>query len=214
MRKRLQSLGVGLLGAAVLLGVAWSVQLIGLPPPAQADLVAARAARWLNDYRTTVDVFYDGHRRIDGLCLNGTLDGRHSGQTKSSLLVLPRRERFHVTQTGTEERVVDRRGLESPPGLLAANAGCTYELLVQIGDAAGAKVGIDAVPALVARQPAIALRLPVTRRERLTLYVARSTYRPLAASAVIDGKRITARLHLTRLDQRLLASFGLRPRRP
>jgi hypothetical protein len=194
--------------------VAWSVQLVGLPLPQHADLVAARAAGWLNDYRTAVDVFYDGHRRIEGLCLNGTLDGRHSEQPKSSVLVLPPRERFHVSQTGTEERVVNRRGLQSPPGLLAANAGCTYELLVQIGDAARAKVGIDAVPTLVARQPAIALRLPVARRERLTLYVARSTYRPLAASAVIDGQRITARLHLMHVDQRLLASFGLHSRRP
>ena len=214
MRKRVLSLSAGLLGAVVVLGVAWSVQLIALPLPQHADLVAARAAGWLNDYDTSVDVFYAGNRRIEGVCLNGPLEERHSEQTKSSLLVLPRGERFHVTQTRTEERVVDRRGQQTPPGLLAANAGCTYELLVQIGDAARAKVGIDAVPARVAGLPAIAVRLPVTRHERLTLYVAPSTYRPLAASAVIDGQRITARLHLTHHDQRLLARFGLHPHRP
>jgi hypothetical protein len=196
------------------MGTAWSVQLVALPRPTHADLVAARAARWLNDYRTAVDVFRVGGRRIEGLCLHGSPTDRHGERSRSSVLVLVSGKTFHVTQTRTEERVVDEAGRQDRPGLLAANVGCTYQLLAEIGEAVRTNVAIDATPATVARQPAIALRLSRVRRERLTLYVAPSTYRPLFASARIGGRQITARLHLMPLDQQLLAQFGLNSRRP
>jgi hypothetical protein len=196
------------------MGVAMGVQLVGLPRPTHADLVAAGAARWLNDYRTTVDVFFAGRHGIAGLCLHGSLKDRHSARSQSSLLVLTSGQTFHVTQTRTDERVADKAGRQSGPGLLAANAGCTYQLLVEIGAAVRADVAIDVAPAVVDRQPAIALRLAPIRHERLTLYVTPSTYRPLAASVVIGGREMTARLHLKRFDRRLLTRFGLRSRRP
>lgn len=214
MRKLVLSVGVGLLGALGLMGIAWGVELVALPPPVHADLVAARAARWLNDYRAAVDVFQVGHRRIEGLCLHGSPEDRHSERSQSSFLVLASGKTLHVTQTRTEERVVDEAGRQNQPGLLAVNVGCTYQLLAEIGEAVRTNVAIAATPAFVARQPALALRLSRVRRERLTLYVAPSTYRPLVASALIGGRQITARLHLMPLDQRLLARFGLNSRRP
>ena len=207
-------MGVGLLGAVVLFGIAWSVQLIGLPPPAQADLVTARAARWLNDYRTAIADFEVGHRRVEGICIHGSPGDRHGEPSKSSVLVLTGGQTFHVTQIRAEERVVDESGRQTLPEVLAANVACTHQLLVEIAEATRANPAIDTAPARVAGQPAIALRLAAARQERLTLYVTPSTYLPLGASAVIGGRRMTARLRLTQLGHTQLAGFSLPSRRP
>jgi len=187
------------------MGIAWTVELIGLPPPVHGELVAARAAGWLNHYGMALDVFHTGNRRIEGLCLHGARE--------SSSLVLTPGLTFHITQTRTRERIVGRAGRPNRQGLLAANVGCTFELLAEIGAATRRNAAIEATPAFVARQPALALQLSTIRRERLTLYVTPSTYRPLFASVLVGGRQITARLYLMHLDQGLLARFGLHSRR-
>jgi hypothetical protein len=214
VRKVVLSLSVGLLGAAAVTGIAWGVQLVGLPPPVHAQLAVARAARWFNDYRMSADVFDTGHGPVEGVCLHGATNDPHSEHSQLSFLALSPGHTIQVTQTRTKERVIDEHGRQDWPGLLAANAGCSYELLVEIGAATRAGVRIDASPAVVARRPVIALRLPPVRRERLTLYVDPTTYRPLAATAVIGGQRATARLHLMHLNRRLIGRFGLRARQP
>lgn len=214
MRTRLLSLGVGLLGAAGLVGIAWGAQLVALPAPAHADRIAADAARWLDDYRMSVAVFHTGGHRVEALCVHGAPADRHGERSKSSFLVLAPGQTLHITEKHDDERVTDLAGRTNEPGLLAANAACTHELLAQIGAATRAAVAIDASPAVVAGQPAVALRLSRIRHERLTLYVAPTTYRPLAASVLIDGRRLTALLQLRRLDRTVLARFGLSSHRP
>ncbi len=96
-----------------------------------------------------------------------------------------------------------------PPGLLAADAGCSGELARTLAAVAQNGGNLTAERSYAANRPAVALELQRGREERLTLYVSPRTDRPLVAFVDLDRRTITARIYLQRGTRRVLARFGL-----
>lgn len=191
-------------------GTAWSIETVGLPPPARADRVAADIARWLHSYRLAVDVFHIEGRRTTGECFRSRFRFPHGSPGTASVVSFTPGPVALVSEHHHAEILSGRR----EPGLpmrLAARAGCTYELLIQLANVAQAGLHVRVERAFAAGQPALALRLPRLREERLTLFVTPRTYRPLVAFVAVKRREVSARLFLTRVTPGLLARFRLGP---
>jgi hypothetical protein len=191
VRRALLSVVIGLAGAACVTASGWAIQAGALPPPTPAARVAADASVWLHEYRLVVDVFHVDHRRFKGACLRGWFRTPHHGKKRGSLLAL--------------RSVLRHRRLVR----LLASAGCSGKLAPRLAGAAQSGSDIDASRGYAANQPAIELKLPPVRDERLTLYVSPRTYRPLVAIVAHHGLEATARLFLNRARPTLLARFHL-----
>jgi hypothetical protein len=191
------SVMIGFAGVAVLASAGWAVQSIGLPRPAQADRVAADAEAWLNYHRFSIDVFHSDDRRFRGACLRGWYAhlGRH--RARGSLLVLRGGPVALATRMGRIEFTAGRRRPEFPASLAVAS-GCTASLANELNAAWQSGLQLEVDRTYAANQPALALRLPRIRDERLVLYVSPRGYKPLVTILALDGRNASARLYLAR----------------
>jgi hypothetical protein len=105
--------------------------------------------------------------------------------------------------------VTGRRGKPFPPGLLAADAGCSRLLANALAAAAQGGGHLTTERTYAANRPAVALKLQHGREGRLTLYVSPRTDQPLVAFVSLDRQKITARIYLQRATRRALARFKL-----
>jgi hypothetical protein len=210
VRRALVSVAVALAGAAGVTASGWALQAAALPPPKPAARVAADASLWFHDYRLAVDVFHFDHRRVEGACVRGWIlrDGGKK-KVRASALSFTTGRVLRVSGDG-HTTVVEARGRRlSPPGRLAAEAGCSRLLAGTLAAAAQSGGHLTTERAYAASRPAIALELERGREERLTLYLSPRTDQPLVAFVDLDGRQITARIYLQRLRRHVLRRFGL-----
>lgn len=187
----------------------WALQAGALPPPRPAARIAADASEWFQGYRLAVDVFHFGHRRVKGACIRGWLRRRNGGETRGSLLAFSAGPILRVSgKQHVSVVVAPPRRRRFPPGLLAADAGCTRTLARTLAAAAQNAAHITE-RAFAANRPAIALELERGKRERLTLLVSPRKDRPLVAFVDLGTRKITARIYLQRVTRKVLARFRL-----
>ena len=209
MRRGLLSVSIALAGAAGVAAAGWALQAAALPPPKPAARVSADASTWLHEYRLAVDVFHFEHRRFKGACVRGWFAGPKGEQVRGSLISLENGPILRVSGRQHVSIVAPRRLSRFPPGLLAADAGCTGLLARALGAAAQGGGRLSTERSYAANRSAVALKLERGREERLTLYVSPRTDRPLVSFVDLDGRKITARVYLQPVTRRVLERFGL-----
>lgn len=208
MRRALLSVAVALAGVAGVAASGWALQAAALPPPKPAARVAADASVWFHEFRLAVDVFHFDRRRIEGACVRGWQQGRNGSKSRASLLSFEAGPILGVSRKHVSV-VEARRRRRFPPGLLAADAGCSRMLARTLAGAAQGTSHLTMERAYAANRPAIALELQGGREKRLTLFVSPSTDRPLVAFVDLDARQITARIYLQRARRGTLAEFRL-----
>lgn len=218
---------IGLAAAGAIAVGGWGLQAGALPSPTSADHVAARATFWLQKHRLVLDSFRVDRRTTTGACLRGWFSNGSGPRVRGSLFV----QRGTVWLAAGLGRIslVRGRPLHAGRALLEATLGCSRELQVLLVEAVRDGVHLGAERSYVAGQAVVALRLPrldtrltleVSRRthqlhiphlreERLTLYVAERTSRPLMAVAVLDGRQMSARLSLVSATPTMLVRVRL-----
>lgn len=189
----------------------WALQAAALPSPRPAAQVAADTSIWFHEYRLAVDVFHFHHRRIKGACVSTWTRGRDEAKVRASLLSFKSGPILSVAGKRRVSVVAAHRRHAFPPGLLAADAGCSRMLSRALTAAAQNGGQITTERGYAANRPAIALELQPNRRERLTVFVSPRTDRPLVAFVDLDRRAITARIYLQRAARGTLAPFGLLP---
>jgi hypothetical protein len=187
----------------------WALQATALPPPKAAARVAADASVWFHGYRLAVDVFHFDHRRVEGACVRGWLQQQNGSNIRASLLSYEAGPILRVAGKRHVSVVAARSRRPFPPGLLAADAGCSRMLGRTIAAAAQGAGHLTMERAYAANQPAIALELRRGKEERLTLFVSPPTERPLVAIVDLDGLTIAARIYLQRVSRGVLEQFRL-----
>lgn len=214
VRRSLLSVIIGLAGVAVLIGAGWAVQDVGLPRPAPADRVAADAEAWLNYHRFSIAIFHSDDRRFRGACLRGWYPHLRGRQARGSLITFTGGHVALATAKGRVQFASGRRWSEFPASLAVAS-GCTASLANELNAATQSGLRLDVDRAYAANQPALTLRLPRIRDERLVLYVSPRGYKPLVTIVHRDGHTASARLYLTRATASRAAEFRrLVPRTP
>lgn len=188
---------------------AWALQAAALPPPNPAARIAADASAWFHEYRLAVDVFHFDNRRVKGACVRGWIKRRNGGKVRASLLSFDAGPILRLSGKRHVSVVAARRRRRFPPGLLAADAGCSRMLARTLATAAQSGGHLTTERSYAANRPAVALELQRGREERLTLYVSPRTDRPLVAFVDLDRRQITARIYLQRATRRMLARFRL-----
>jgi hypothetical protein len=208
VRRALLSVVIAFAGVAGVIASGWALQAGALPPPKPAARVAADASEWFHEYRLAVDVFHFDHRRVRGACIRGWLprDGR---KVRASLLSFRKGRILRVSGKRHVSVVAATRRRHSPPGLLAADAGCSQMLARTLAAAAQGTAHLTTERAYAANRPALALELQRGREERLTLFVSPRTDRPLVAFVDLDRRKITARIYLQPATQAVLRRFRL-----
>jgi hypothetical protein len=209
VRRALVSVVVAFAGAAGVTAAGWALQAATLPAPRPAAQVAADASVWFHEYRLGVDVFHFHHRRIEGACVS-TWSRRPDGKkTRTSVLSFRSGPILRISAKRRVSVVTARRRRRFPPGLLAADAGCSRLLSGALTSAAQNGGHITTERGYAANRPAIAVEVQLGREKRLTVFVSPRTDRPLVAFVDLDRRQITARIYLQRVTRRSLAPFGL-----
>jgi hypothetical protein len=203
------SVAVAFAGAAGVIASGWALQAAALPPPRPAARIAADASAWFHEYGLTVDVFHFDHRRVKGACVRDSIKSRNGREIQASLLSFAAGPILRLSGKRRVSVVAARRLRRFPPGLLAADAGCSGELARTLATAAQSGGHLTTERSYAANRPAVALELQRGREERLTLYVSPRTDRPLVAFVDLDRRTITARIYLQRGTRRVLARYGL-----
>lgn len=209
MRRALLSVAVAFGGATAVAASGWALQAAALPPPKPAAQVAADASVWFHEYRFAVDVFHFDHRRTEGACVRGWFQRRNGQRTRESLLSFDAGPILRVSGKRHVSVVVARRRRRFPPGILAADAGCSRYLARTFGAAAQGAAHLTTERAYAANRPAVALEVQHGREGHVTLFVSPRTNQPLVAFVDLDGQRITARIYLQRVTREVLAQFGI-----
>jgi hypothetical protein len=195
-------------GVAGVAASGWALQAAALSPPKPAARVAADASVWFHEFRLAVDVFHFDHRRVEGACVRGWQQRRNGHKIRASLLSFEAGPILRVSRKHAS--VVAARGRRRfPPGLLAADAGCSRLLARALAAAAQGTGRLTTERAFAANHPAVALELQLNREKRLTVFVSPRTERPLVAFVDLDGRTITARVYLQRVTRGTLAQFRL-----
>ena len=207
VRRALLSVATAFAGAVAVTAGGWALQAAALPAPRPAAQIAADASVWLHEYRFVVDVFHFRHRRLSGACIRTWARQRDGRQIHASVLSLGPRSIVRVTGKGALSPLEGRHLF--PPGLLAADAGCSGRLSGVLAAAAQNGGHLTMERSYAAGQPAVALELQPGRKKRLTVFVSPRTDRPLVVFVDLGGRDITARIYLERATSRALARFGL-----
>ena len=208
MRRALLSVAVAFAGAAGVAASGWALQAAALPPPKPAAQIAADASVWFHEYRLAVDVFHFHHRRVEGACVRGWQQRRNGSKMRASLLSFEEGPTLRVSGRHVSVLETRRRRL-FPPGLLAADAGCSRMLARALAAVAQGSGRLTMERSYAANRPAIALELQRNRETRMTLFVSPRTDRPLVAFVDLEGQKITARIYLQRVRRGVLAEFRL-----
>ena len=198
------SVAIAFAGVVGVIASGWALQAGALPPPKPAARIAADASVWFHEHRLAVDVFHFDHRRVVGACVRGWLPRTKGGQVRASLLSFTGGRILQISGRRHVAVVVARSRLRLPPGLLAAEAGCSRMLERTLAGAAQNAVHITTERAYAANRPAVAIELRRGREERVTLFVSPKTEQPLVAFVDLDGRRITARIYLQRVTRAVL----------
>jgi hypothetical protein len=186
----------------------WALQAAALPPPRPAARIAADASVWFHDYGLAVDVFHFDHRRSKGACLR-SWSLRRGRKVRASLLSFQAGPILRVSGAKHVSVVAPPRRRGSPPGLLAAEAGCSRTLARTLAAFAQGSGHLTTERAYAANRPAVALELQRGREGRVTLYVSPRTDRPLVAFVDLDRRHITARIYLQRVRRHVLRQFDI-----
>lgn len=209
MRRLLVSVTVAFAGAAGVVASGWALQAAALPAPKPAAHVAADASVWFEHYRLAVDVFHFDHHRFTGACARSWFTTRDETKVRGSLLSFAGGPILRVSGTKRVSVVMARQRRRFPPGLLAADIGCTRLLTRTLAAAAQGAAHLSTERAYAANRPAVALELQRGREERLTLYISPRTYRPLVAFLDRHDLHITARIYLQPVRRAVLRRFAL-----
>jgi hypothetical protein len=152
----------------------FALQWLGLPRAGGGDVVAARATLWLGRYRETSSNLLIGDRHVHATCVRGWIDDLRGRDRRGTLLRLATGGTIRDFPPHT--LVVRGVPVRQPVALLQA-AGCTKVLADRLatlsqfdGGVRATRIDLNGVRALVVRFP------------RLTLYVNRSTGRPIGVS--------------------------------
>lgn len=220
---------VGITGAGVIAVGCWALQAGALPSPTSADRIAARATFWLQRHPLILDSFHVGRGTTSGACLRGWFSDGRGPRVRGSLFA----QQDSVWLAARLKRrlsLLRGRALPATRAALEVTLGCSRELqdllieALREGDPLGAKQShglgqatvaltlpnLDSRLTLEISRHRYTLHLPTLKEERLTLYVAARTYKPLIAVAVGNGRRISARLSLVALTPAALARVRLR----
>lgn len=187
----------------------WALQAAALPAPKPAAHVAADASVWFEHYRLAVDVFHFDHHRSNGACARSWFARQGEPKVRGSVLSFAGGPILRVSGKKQVLVVKARRRRRFPPGLLAADVGCTHLLARRLAAAAQGATHITTERAYAANRPAVALEVQRGREERLTLYISPRTDRPLVAFLARRDRHITARIYLQPVRRAVLRRFGL-----
>ncbi len=166
-------------------------------------MVAARAVSWLVDYRLVESTFRIGDGPpVHGRCLQFPL--RDGGVDRGVILRLD--NGISVIELRPQQLWVDGAPGGEPRGLPITQlelAGCSPILVSQIGRLIQSRSSVRVDRSFAAGRPALALRVP-TSLNRIVVYLAPETYRPIAVT--VTGHRFSglARIRMTRLTPGLL----------
>jgi hypothetical protein len=189
-------------GFATLAG-GWALQAALLPPPERGDVVAARAVSWLVAYRLVESTFRIGDAPpVHGRCLQFPLLGGLAGRG----LILRLDNGLSVIESGPHELRVEGATRSEPRGLPITQlelAGCPPVLVSRIAGLVQSHSSVHVERSFVAGRPALALRVPTTLN-RIVIYLAPKTYRPIGVSVTSGRFSGLARIRLTRLTPVLL----------
>ena len=176
-----------LIAAAVVvaLGAAtFSLQAAGLQRTAPANRMAARAARWMLDYRLAVSSLRVDGRTIDGRCYHGWYEGLNEQLDRGSVLLLS--DGGLVSYIAPNRFQMQRSFTRTPLNALEL-AGCTDVLGPRIASLAQFDANVRLRRAWLDGRRVNALHF-----HRLTLLVARRTDRPVGV--ILRGFKSSIRL--------------------
>jgi hypothetical protein len=209
VRRLLVSVAVAFAGATGVIASGWALQAAALPAPKPAAHVAADASVWFEHYRLAVDVFHFDHHRFKGACARSWFPKRDEAKVRGSLLSFAGGPILRVSGAKRVSLVKAGRRRRFPPGLLAADVGCTRLLTRRLAAAAQGATQLSTERAYAANRPAVALELQGGKEERLTLYMSPRTDRPLVAFLARRDRHITARIYLQPVRRAVLRRFAL-----
>jgi hypothetical protein len=125
--RRVRTVGVAVLVAAAVVCGGFTLQTVGLPDPARADVAAARASELLLGYRYVTSTLHIRGRTLHGRCFHGWFGGLAEHRERGTLLLLGNGASIRALARHATPLV---RGL--PPRLsplrVLTLAGCTEEL--------------------------------------------------------------------------------------
>ena len=168
-------LGVAASIAAVVVAGGFALQWLGLPRAGPGDVVAARATLWLSRYRETSSELLIGDRHMHATCVHGWIDTPSGLDRRGTLLRLANGATIRDLPPHT--LVLQGPSITRPVATLEA-AGCTKVLGDRLASLAQFDGGVRAQRVRVDGVSAFAVRFP-----RLTLYVERSTDRPIGVTS-------------------------------
>jgi hypothetical protein len=177
--RRLTLVAVRVVGVAVVVAVGiaaggFALQWLGLPHAGRGDVVAARATVWLGRYREASSNLLIDDRRVHATCVRGWIDDGRGRDRRGTLLRLATGGTIRDLPPHT--LIVRGVPIRRPVALLQA-AGCTKVLADRLASLAQFDGGVKALRVRLDGDRAYAVRFP-----RLTLYVDRSTGRPIGVT--------------------------------
>jgi hypothetical protein len=208
VRSALVTLLVAAAVGAAVLGAGWTVQAAVLPAPDRADLIVARAAKWLSGYRFVESVFaVGGHRAVRARCLQTWVPAKRGGSRRGTVLHFGRTGTIVAPEGGALQVLGVAHG--EPWPLAAAQlelAGCPRLLSHVIEAYTQSLPDIRVKRITVADRPAIGFGLPL-ESGRMEIYVTPRTYRPIALSLTAGRHSGHSLIRLTQLTPALLRAF-------
>lgn len=166
--------GVAVVIAVGVAAVGFAVQWLGLPRAGRGDVVAAHATVWLGRYREASSNLLIGGRRVHATCVHGWIDTLRGLDRRGTLLRLATGGTIRDFPPHT--LIIRGMSIRRPVALLQA-AGCTRVLGDRLATLAQFDGGVKAIRVHLDGVRAYAVRFP-----RLTLYVDRSTGRPIGVT--------------------------------
>jgi hypothetical protein len=207
-----QTVGIAVLVAAVVVGVAYGAQRVVLRSPAHGELLAARIEGALIRYRYVKSVVHvTGEPARTAECLEGWEPGRNGRPSgRGARILFSDGERLILGARRVMRIAPGARPSRLPPTTEVKLAGCArsltnhiYTRLVTQGKP------MRAAPATFAGRPAYKLRVK-TRRDRFVLYVDAKTLAPRGLSAKARHAGGWSTITTVRLTTRLQRDFRKR----
>jgi hypothetical protein len=160
---------------AIVVACGFGLQWIALPRAGRGDVVAARAAQWLDRYREArSELFVDG-RTLHARCFRGWIDGPHGRDVRGTLLAV---DNGWTIRDVPPHTLLQRGPLLAHPVATLEAAGCTRVLASRLAQLAQFDGGVSARRLRLDGRAALAVDFP-----HLTLYVDRRSDIPIGISA-------------------------------
>ena len=206
MRAGLVTCGTACAVVGSVLGLAWGAQAAGLEKPTPGERVAARSVAWLLRYRLVESALrVNGGRPVHGSCLQGWI-GKRGHLRRGTVLALDNGLTLVHTQASIRVLGATTREPGTLPLVQLELGGCSRVLAPRSGAALQSGRPLRLLNRRVDGRPALAFTVH-EGRTRMTVFVQRRTYRPLAVEARSSRFHGHSRIRLTRLTPRKLRTI-------